>query len=370
MVITTLQGVQYSSYMRLSSPLVRNITLGITFLVLVFLGLCATRSEKPSLSVTVATEPIPVLSHHAHGAGDKVSDLHHGVMIESPIVEIPETMWVTEFSIDAANAPRNTIHHLHLIRLLPDGSGRTSERSVLTVGQDTVPRVTFPAPSGIFFKKGEKVAIDAILHNPLPPNGEGGTYEDVVVRVTMSGVPDDRDRYGPLFFNLPRVTDSTSLTDDDSTFEVPVGEGLYTRNSKDNPESSAGASHVFSGNGWIVSMGVHMHAWQGAKRLDTYLNGKRLRTYTSYLLDPKIPWSFESEYGPVLTRVNKGDVLTVSATYENENDVPIEGAMGMAGLYYTNDRFFSLGSSLYQIPWTIKGWFLGAWDAVTAPFAG
>lgn len=342
------------------------LVAGIGILLCFALSWAAFQPKAPTLSVLISTEPIPTLLPHTHEAADKVSDEYHGVNVASLPVEIPETMWVTEIAVEPANAPQGVIHHLHLVRVLPNGTRDPLKSSVFSAGQDSVPIVHIPSPAGILFQKGEQVAINAVLHNPIPPLGEGGIYKDVSISVRISGVRDGEGRHLPVQFDLPRVTDSIKIGDDDSVFRVPEGSEPYTRFSTDNPPGSMRPFHRFTSDGWIVKIGAHTHASEGGRRVDAYLNGTRVRTLVAKLLDPDVPWAYQTEVKTALIHVAAGDILSVSATYENPYDAPIEGAMGMIGIYHVADDAFSLHPPLHHILWSIEGWYLTVKDAIAA----
>jgi hypothetical protein len=154
-----------------------------------------------------------------------------------------------------------------------------------------------------------------------------------------------------LFFDFLKLSDAAP-EEDTTTFSVPPAARSYVRTSDMNEEGVFG-THVFSGDGWIVHMGAHLHAWEGGKKVDVFLNGKLLTRYRSFLADRRVPWSWRTNVGPFYARVHRGDVLTISATYENTEDEPIRGAMGMLGVFFVQDRF-SLEAPLYQFVWRAR----------------
>jgi hypothetical protein len=319
--------------------------------------------REPSRVVTITTEPVSTLLPHTHGASDTVLDPAHGVTVASVPVEIPETMWVTEASIQVEHAPFGVIHHLHLYRVSSEGAPSSPENSIFQAGQDARASTRFPAPSGILLRAGERIMLTGMLHNPLPPLGEGGIYKDVTVTATLSGVGEGEGRYVPLSFSQTQVSDTVRDDNADTLFSVPAGASHQTRSSMDNPPGSAERAHTFREDGWIVSMGAHLHAWEGGEQVVVYVNGKRVRTFRSHLADPDIPWSFRTEIEPALIRVKRGDMLTVSATYSNPGETALEGAMGVAGIFYTQNESAQTLES-YGRWWAIQGWFYGAYDAL------
>jgi hypothetical protein len=346
--------VQYRYPMRhlvTRHPRLSATMLGLmVFALLIAATLLTSQGKAPTLTLTVETQSLPALVPHLHGPSDTVSDVHHGVVVTSLPVVVPEDIWVTEIVVKTENAPWNIIHHMDVNRLDKDGSINRLRHHIFTYGQDTPGNIHFPAPAGIFLAKGQKIGIEATLHNPIPPLGEGGIYKDVIVTVEFRGVPDGQDRYVPINFHFPRVTDSIDPNDDDSMFTVPAHADHQVFYSKDNPPSSDGEKHIFDADGWIIHMGAHMHAWQGGERVDAYINGKEIKTYYSKLTDPEIPWSWQTGGRMVLIRVKKDDVLTLSTTYSNPGNEDVQGAMAMMGIFYTRDAF-SLSTPLYEWRW-------------------
>lgn len=319
---------------------VRHPLFILTSALLILLGilvLIKNISHEPEFNVSVSTHTLPTLLPHAHGAGNKISDVLHGIPLTSEPFEVPETFWITSLTLTAEHAPTTIVHHLTISRMNEDGTFVPDTWGIYTFGQDTPTRITFPAPAGILVQKGEKLGIEAVLHNPIPPYGPGEVYKDVTVTVTLEGEAPNAKRYVPLAFSLPRVTDSVIEGDDDAAFTVPPHTKEFTRTSAQNPEHIRTSSHTFRKDGWIVYLGAHMHAWEGGEQVQALLNGKVVKTFYAHLTDPNMPWSFETDGGTLLKRIQAGDVLSVSATYSNSGDEPVIGAMGMLGLFYTED---------------------------------
>jgi len=345
----------------------KSFSLAAGVVAVVFLSiiaiLLASHGTPPSLTVVVRSNVVPTLAPHTHTSADRVSDNSHGLALSSPTVEVPEDMWVTDLEITTENAPQGIIHHMHLVRMEDEGADADAQYPLFAYGQDTPTTIRFPSPTGIFIPKGEKLGIDAVLHNPIPPLGEGGVYKDVVITITLRGVPNGKDRNLPVVFHLPRVFDETTNSGRDATFTVPAGALHETFWSTNNPPDPVGTAHTFVEDGWIVHMGAHSHPWEGAERVDAYLNGARIKTYTSHRTDESIPWSWQTEGGIVLIPVRKGDVLTVSTTYSNPTNKPIVGAMGLMGVFYAPDPH-SLIPPPYAFRWTFERWLYSALELI------
>jgi hypothetical protein len=258
-------------------------------------------------------------------------------------------MWVTEFSLHITNAPQDTIHHLYLYKVTEHG-----RIPLATLGQDTLTSFRFPPPTGIFLAKGTQIMLEGLLHNAIPPEGEGGIYKDVSVTVTLSGVPQNAGRNRPIIFGLLTLSDATSTPlGKEVTFTIPAYTSTYVRTSAMSAPGAGQPSYTFMTDGWIVHMGGHTHGWQGGRKIDAVLNGNIVTAYTSWPEDPKKPWSWKTSAGASYIRVHAGDVLTLSATYTNPSAEPIIGAMGLLGFFFVPDQF-SLTNQIQDVSWSIK----------------
>lgn len=311
-------------------------------------------------TLRLATDALTLLPH-THEASDTILDSGHGIVVFSKPLTVEESLWITDMRVIVRNAPRSIIHHLHVERVLPEFADTPSAGSFLTAGQDTEDQFGFPAPAGIFLSAGTDIQIEVMMHNPIPPLGEGGVYKDVVFEVELTGVPEGGNRFLPVFFNLIVLADEQADTKE-ATFTVPPQTENFVRTSAMNPPHARGY-YVFPNNGWIVHMGAHLHAWEGGESIQVFRNNELLRTYTSFLENRSVPWSWRTNVGPFFTRVQRGDVISIEATYDNLSDVPRTGAMGMLGFYYIQDSTIRKQQG-YELSWYVKSVFYPLFDTL------
>lgn len=316
---------------------------GLVALSLVLLGsVFLLASNEPlhegslPVALVVETEAVKELHEHHHGAEDNISDRGHGVMVGGEEVVTKEDMWLGGMSVSVKNAPRSSLHHAN-VRIYPPASPHLPSSLLqfgdmigVSVGQDTVETLTLSEPYAVFVPKGSRLIANAMLHNPLPPEGPGGTYHDVSVEFsflrTLAEAPIPAV---PLFLTL---VDKDSRSDD--TFTVPAKTTQYVRTASD-PQDIGKGSYVLPSDGMLVELGAHMHAWQGAKRIDVFLNGQPLKSFES--VQGEEPWEWSTKRLTLLKRVHKGDVLSLSATYTNEESSPVVGAMAIVAATFAPD---------------------------------
>jgi hypothetical protein len=284
---------------------------------------------------SVKTNILPKLLPHEHEIRhDSVTDEGHGVTISSPTVLVPEDMWVVGYHTVINHAPYTTLHHNGLWRLdeaHPICPAIAPARHIYVAANDVAQAsIEFPESYGMFLPKGTPLVFQAMLHNPLPPLGPGEPYENVSVEVVIEfEKPGATNRVKPLeFFQL--ALEDAPCDPKDSVFSVPAGAGVYTKQSKRDDN----ARYTFQDVGVVIALGNHLHAWEGGKSVDVFLNDRAIATLSTQRSSPE-PWSwFSPRLFPFLW-INKGDTISISATYENPNDTPIRGAMGMIGFYFS-----------------------------------
>lgn len=201
----------------------------------------------------------------------------------------------------------------------------------LSLGQDIAETLTLPAPYAIFIPQGSRLSANVMLHNPVPPNGPGGDYEDVSVHIALLGDTETAQ--------VPVVPISIALVDDMSrghdSFTVPANTARFIR----TPDASTDigrSSYTFPTNGMLVELGAHMHAWQGAKQVEVFLNDTKIHTFISK--QGKESWDWFTPHATLYQKVKKGDVLWLSATYENNSAEPIIGAMALVGASFAPEN--------------------------------
>jgi len=280
------------------------------------------------------TTHLPILEPHGHTIEtDSVTDEGHGATLLSPVVHIPEDMWVVRMSIRVNNAPRSTLHHSALWRLdekHPICEFDPPMRQIILSAGDIAEGVEFPAPYAIFLKKGTPVVLQTMVHNPLLPLGPGGRYRDVYGEIALEiERPAESARSRPLeFFDLA-LEDSPCT---DSTFIVPSATSSFIRKPwSSNPYDRS--RYVFSKPGTVVIVGAHTHAWAGGRSVTVLRNNAPL-VMIAPALSTTESWSWISPRLYPMLDIAVGDMLSIEAAYENVGSSALRGAMGMAGVYF------------------------------------
>lgn len=321
------------------------LCFGILVCIGIFLYSRSSRTqteESPELPVvlSLATDSIAELHSHEHTEHDTVDSAGHGVPLHAEEIVTTEDLWVRGVRIAVENAPRVTLHHLNVM-VFPaisntDAQGVFPQFNTpygISVGQDIRDTLLLSKPYSTYIPKGSRIVLSGMVHNPEPPKGPGGTYTDVRVSVDLLGIdfPEaEAKRVQPLFLSL---IDHDSPYQD--SFKVPAMSAQYTRFA-DTPEDVGRATYIFPTDGMLVELGAHLHAWEGGEKVDAYLNGKVIHTFTPQHAGTE-PWDFATDRTTLMLRVKKGDVLSLSATYSNEHDEPLLGAMGILGGSFAPD---------------------------------
>lgn len=292
-------------------------------------------------TIVLETAHLPVLLPHEHDAGEAVEDLGHHHYLYSKVFVAPKDLWISDASFDLINAPDTADHHTALLNL--DGIHQTCKKlpyeQLFGFPQDMLhePKISFPEGTGMKIKKGEHIVFMLMLHNPLPPIGPGETYHDVYGKLTLTFRPDSES--GNLknvkfhLIHLDQIPCEVTYSDKSLAFmfTVPSHSKDFTYsspNSKDDP-----SRFTFATSSVIVYTGGHLHGWEGGKALHVYKNGEDFLDFTTYP-SPNYPFRYDSQYRPTFIKIAAGDTLSLSAVYDNPNDVAIRGAMGMLEMYY------------------------------------
>lgn len=294
-------------------------------------------------TLTILTKPISQLPPHTHesdkSAVDSVYSAGHGVLVGSDTVEVPFDMWVTGISAISGSAPRSVIHHLILYKKgYPNPLCVNRDEEVYVVGADTKPETHFTAPYGVFLKKGTNIYLSGMVHNPLPPRGEGGTYKDVSVGYRLTYERDLSKRTQPLMFYRLFLSDTPhcinpreTVSKDADIFTVPVSTTQFKKeveagNKKDQ------ARYTFTTSGYLLVAGGHLHPEDGGEEVRLYKNGSLLTTFIPVKL-PDHPWSWVTLPKSVGIHIMPGDTLSIGATYSNKNPFPIQDSMAQVVLF-------------------------------------
>ena len=195
------------------------------------------------------------------------------------------------------------------------------------------PSFYLPPPYGVLIKKGEPLQLLAMVHNPLPPVGDGGTHEDVYATIRLHTEPVAKSQRNiKADFYLMYLQDKPSCNPDDYIFTVPpqAENFLYKQ---DLTEDHTPGVLTFESAGEIIPAGAHLHGWEGGKQVNLYINDELYKEHTTNLVEGK-KYTWESEKGPASIPINKGDVISIEAIYSNPHEQPVIGAMGMYGFFF------------------------------------
>lgn len=320
----------------------------ISALVLIFWA-----QMKPGLftvgpsSLTILTEPIALLPPHTHKADvtgvDSVLAPGHGVTVNSARYTVPFDMWITGMSLEAKNAPRSVLHHLILFRAgYPNSQCPNRDEELYTIGADSRPDNAFPAPFGIFVKKGTVIYLNGMVHNPKAPRGPGGIYENVSIGYTLTYEHPSPKRFKPLaFYRLflydnERCQDPTvALKQSVDVFTVPAGAKNFVKSANEELENNP-ARITFTIPGIVLGTGGHVHEEDGGEKIEILKGNDAVVTLTPHHVGTN-PWQWEMGRVSPSFKVLPGDSFSIRATYSNPYDFPLEDAMGMGVLIFAPD---------------------------------
>ncbi len=292
-------------------------------------------------TMTIMSAPIPVLAPHRHEVSDTQIDTvntpGHGVYVNSGTFTVPFDMWVTDINTVVEHAPLSVIHHLVLFRedrMDPICANRHEQ--IMVVGADTNTELNLPKPYGVFLKKGTKIYLRNMAHNPDVPRGTGETYRDVSLglRLTFERAT-HTDRTSPVALYRIFIDDHPEyctkpianlalLTD---SFTVPPLSLNYTRSTPEGPKGVTGR-YVVPVSGTLMYLGAHTHPVDGGGTVALLHNGTTIGSFTPALIGPEA-WMWRTPNAPANIHVEPGDTITVRATYSNPHPLPVPGAMGM-----------------------------------------
>ena len=302
-----------------------------------------TQDFQKASQLIIETEVIPTLYPHEHNVDDSVSDSTHHIWVSSDILTVPEDIWVTRFELVLKNAAPQVLHHAGI--LIPNKPNQIcpnapyGQEIYAVGGADVYKPIAFPEPYATFLPKGTPLSLEVMYHNPFPPLGPGEIYKDVSAVVVMDIEKDSSaSTRKPVEYYRTHIEDSPCPKDGvhEEVFVVPAGAEDFIKKSRED-EGPDPSYYTFSHPGTIVYMGAHFHPWEGQKKLDALLNGKKIFTFLPTYTSSEV-WSWFIEHSSVSIRVDSGDVLSMSTTNSNPNSVPVIGAMGMIVFYYAPDE--------------------------------
>lgn len=346
-----------------------------TFLVLVFAvyGIWQWSAARGEFAITVETEKIPALNPHPHRSDNAENEtvFEHGITVRSEIFRVPEDMYITGYQLFIDNAPLVTLHHALLQDLdryesICPGRWLYAPFRAAYGSKNSEGLISFPEKYGMFVSKNTPLMLSAMFHDPLPPFGPGGTYKDVAARLKLNGVKASSvSGYKDVKFYFLHIDDIPCSMP--GTFTVPsLMEGFVIKG--DSKISPNPAILKFDQPGTIVSMGPHLHAWDGGKSLDVFMNDKLFMSFPS-IKGPKEPWAYRPQSsGWIFKHVEAGDIISIAATYDNATNYPLRDAMATLALYFAPDQPKTISSEERSLTKEIAWWLerisiLGARDA-------
>ena len=284
-------------------------------------------------SVELLTRAIEILPPHRHDIETSVTESGHGVYASSSIISFTKDTWLVGFEPVIENAPHQIIHHVMLENVdTVDSLCPNLSEKILVAGPDTAKVISFPKPFGMYIKKNTRVRVQAMMHNPDLPMGTGETYTAVSAGFKMHFAEAGNERSSNVSFYHMGVDDAPHCQSD-YVFTVPPHTQKFIKNS-DNAFGANQSKLTLTKAGTLMVIGSHLHGWQGGRRLDVFLNGKILYTFIPNKISAS-PEIWTSPDAIFMKKVSAGDTFTLSAEYENLTNEPIDGAMGMIGLYIT-----------------------------------
>lgn len=300
-----------------------------------------------SNTMTILTAPIHTLPPHAHKADatgvDSVLAPGHGVVVNSAHYTVPFDMWITGISLETNNAPRAVLHHLILFRKgYPNSQCPNRDEELYTIGADSRPDNAFPAPFGIFVKKGTVIYLNGMVHNPQAPRGPGGTYTDVSIGYKLTYEHPSPKRFRPVaFYRLflydhERCQDPTlAVRQSVDVFTVPAGAKHFVK-SADGDVLNNPARITFTHPGIVLGTGGHVHEEDGGEMIELLRGNEVMVTLIPQQVGTN-PWQWEMGRASPSFRVSPGDSFSVRATYTNPYQFPLEDAMGQGVLIFAPD---------------------------------
>ncbi|MFZ2522799.1 MAG: hypothetical protein WAW92_00230 [Minisyncoccia bacterium] len=311
-------------------------------LVLLVLAVFIFRGSPKVESSTFILKTIPLVSllPHEHNHGDSImTSSHHTLSYSMPVI-LTEDLWVKGVSYSIKNARETVLHHAELAILnepdiiCPNREGK----HIFSVGEDQLymPEADFPEGYAHFIPRGSEIFFYTMFHNPKPPLGYGETHYNVTSELKLDlASKEEIPGLKPMEFIRLGLTDKPCGDNEDSyVFKVPakVSEFVFGSSDGSNPASK----YVFPESGKIIYMGGHTHGWEGGKYLSVYLNGKQIKKYETKK-SPDNPYTYNTPHGEENIQVKKGDVISITATYDNNEPEPLNGAMGMLVIYFAKD---------------------------------
>ncbi len=319
----------------------RDIPLVIALMACALFVMSVNTYQTNDSTITLETSHVAVLEPHRHSANDSATDPTHHVTVLSNIYVVPKDTWISKIAFDILNAPDTTVHHVRLVNLSEPSQNclPVQYAHMFGLGQDGMhdSTLSFPSGTGMRVKRGSRIQLSLMVHNPLPPIGPGETYADVYGRLILSlqdnRAPADLKEIHPRLLHLG--DDPCDPTDpngmDAYEFAVPAHTINYTKmgtGTSDDP-----GTLVFKKPSTIVYVGGHLHGWQGGKKVIVEKNEMPFLEFNT-APSKTYPYRYDTESSNARYEMQTGDTLRIRAIYDNPDETHIRGAMGGLGIYY------------------------------------
>ena len=318
-----------------------SVMVALCLLVGGYFALSALGQTPKSEVMVLQTAHVVELRSHEHTTGDTALDVGHHEYVQSEVITAAHDLWISDISFKVVNAPTVAVHHAALMKLhSPHQTCKKIKMEELAgFARDNmhIPGISFPRGTAMRIKKGEQFYLLVMLHNPSPPLGPGDTYHDVFGRMTLTLVPDNETQgLKPIKFHLMHLDDipcEVKYSDgtESFTFTVPPQTLNYSFSASSTADDPA--RYVFKEPATVVYIGGHLHGWEGGRQILVRKNGQLFKTFTT-IRSWANPFEYFSEYHPVSVDFEAGDLLTLTALYDNPDDMPMREAMGILDLYY------------------------------------
>ncbi len=265
-------------------------------------------------TVTLRVGPMNLPAHTSHMKMPQPPDL---------VWEVPMDSWLLAYHpklVDASGnaVPGTVLHHVAFWNenradfLCPN-----KEEHIFGAGSEMTDWAEVPG-YGYRVQKGDKIRIETMMYNPT-----GTSYEKAYLEVVISTQDANENGAAPVKSYYPAWVDVKSCGD--SSYDLPSGKSEKT------------GTVTVKYDGVLLGVGGHLHDY-----------GKQIvlqdvsRKETVATLDAKVDARGLLESVPVKLFVQdggykfaKGDVLKISATYENPTGKLLrDGAMGIAVGYF------------------------------------
>lgn len=193
--------------------------------------------------------------------------------------------------------------------------------------------VSLPAPYALHLAAGETLVVEFMTHAQAAPHGGHAAHEHVQPTLEVTLYTDESRTHEAHFVRL-RLDDTPCAEPlAHQAFVVPPETNEFEKRSEDLGGS---ARYTFRESGTILAAGANFWPRKGGQSVTGYLSDEPFHTFMAEL--GASPWQHNIPHLTTPLAFMAGDVVSVSALYENPHSSPILDAAGMLSLYYTYDQ--------------------------------